>query len=87
LRLNFSKSTKIETITPIIEAPENLSLKDPIAQIKQFTFKDFQEITKMKLSVANTLVALPCFLSFSNPLSLISLLQFATATQLMAMST
>lgn len=45
---------------------------------KKFTFKDFSEITKLKLSVANTLVALPLFVKY-NPCD-IYLIPFSLAT-------
>ncbi|KRX05767.1 hypothetical protein PPERSA_09907 [Pseudocohnilembus persalinus] len=58
----------------------NINLDD-----KKFNFKDFAEITKMKLSLANTLVALPLFVKYSTNDLLI--IPFSLATQLMAMST
>ncbi|KAL4446643.1 hypothetical protein ABPG74_005581 [Tetrahymena malaccensis] len=52
---------------------------------KKFTFNDFCELTKFRLSVTNTLVALPTYLYLVESVTF-DLIPLAIATQLMAMS-
>ncbi|KAL4496245.1 hypothetical protein ABPG72_012982 [Tetrahymena utriculariae] len=92
--LNSSQSIGIkdETIQNPTNQQQQFGNQQPNEQTKlvkevqqKFTFNDFCELTKFRLSVANTLVALPTYLYLVESVTF-ELIPLAIATQLMAMS-